>query len=119
MRRSLQDLGAFDDIVWNATGAAHVRPTVAFMASETADIWAAPNVATAYARADYMPYTFGTAGSEKRALFLALRHAQLQVDVVIEEDCTAGHLSQYSVLVLSEPHLSSAAATSVARWVHK
>eukprot|EP01045_Picozoa_sp_COSAG04_P006016 COSAG04_NODE_289_length_17842_cov_141.473483_8_plen_104_part_00 len=51
-RTMLEDLGTFDDIVWKGRANGLVRPTVAFMASESADIWAAPNVATAYAKRD-------------------------------------------------------------------
>ena len=62
-------LGSFDDIV--ADGVAQAQGAkAALLYSETADIYGDG---------------IGTAGAEKRALYIALRHAMMPVDVVIEE----------------------------------
>ena len=71
-------LGSFEDII--ATGT--VQPgggAVAVLYSETADI--------------FFDGT-GTYGAELRSLYIALKHLQLPVEVMIEGDCdaTAGKL---------------------------
>lgn len=71
--------------------------------SETDDIW-------------FNGLQFGPAA--KRALYLALRHSQLAVDIVIEEDATAGHLQHYSVLYIVDQHVSERAMAAISDWVH-
>ena len=56
---------------------------VAVLYSETSDVWQT---------------TAGTYGSSLRTMYIALKHAQLPVDVLIEEDCLAGRLHYYDVL---------------------
>ena len=45
----------------------------------------------------------------KRTLQLALRHSQLAVDIVIEEDAIGGHLQHYSVLYIIDQHVGERA----------
>lgn len=58
---------------------------------------------------------FGPAA--KRTLYIALKHAQRAVDVVIEEDATAGHLSHYDVLYVTDRHVKESAMESILSWV--
>lgn len=74
--------------------------------------------------------------SELRATYIALRHAQLPVTVLIEEDCVAGRLHYFDVLYVVStsrllaadnsltsitiqvlPHITEAAAEGIASWV--
>ena len=52
-------------------------------------------------------------------MYQALKHAQLPVDVVIEEDCTvaAGRLYYYDVLYVALPMITDAAAAGITAWV--
>ena len=99
VRAGTNMVGTFEDIV--AAGA-RVGASVAVLYSETADIWLSST---------------GTYSSELRSLYIALKHAQLPVDVVIEEDCIAGRLHYYDVLYVTTPHISDAAAAGIAAWV--
>lgn len=57
----------------------------------------------------------------KRSLYVALKHAELPVDIVTEEDVIDGELSRlgYHTLYLTEPHITRAAATALGGWVEK
>jgi hypothetical protein len=102
VRKQNNELGMFDDIlaagVHNAAG---VKTALLF--SETADI--------------YMD-GYGTPGAEKRALYVALRHASIAIDVVIEDDVEDGTLNEYAVLYAAEAHMTQSSSERLAQWVH-
>ena len=101
VREGLNLLGEFEDIV--QAGAAQAQgAAVAVLLSESADIYFDP---------------VGTHGSGLRTLYLALRHAELPVDIVTEDDAESGLLKHYDVLYVAMPHLTNAAATAIASWV--
>src|SRR6185503_8167851 len=52
-----------------------------------------------------------------KCLWTALRHAQIPVDIVVEDDLIDGSASRYRVLYLAADRLSRAAATGLAAWV--
>ena len=91
----------YEDIVL-AGSAQHNLAKVAILYSESADIWLSP---------------VGTPGAAKRSLYLALRHAQIPVDVVNEEDCSRGSLNHYSMLFIVTPQVSEEAVTAIGAWV--
>jgi hypothetical protein len=74
---------------------------VAILYSETADIWLSP---------------VGTPGAAKRSLYIALRHAQIPIDVVNEEDCSRGYLLHYSALFVVDQQVSEVAVTAIGLW---
>eukprot|EP01050_Picozoa_sp_SAG11_P020531 SAG11_NODE_3475_length_2425_cov_1.455718_2_plen_373_part_00 len=84
-----------------ASGTSTPHAKAAILYSETADIWLG---------------TAGTAAAAKRSLFIALRHAQLGVDVVIEEDLIAGNLNHYGALYIVDPQVSEAAMAAAGKW---
>ena len=71
--------------------------------------------------ADIFLDTIDTYGSGLRSLYLALRHAELPIDIVIEEDLKpsggGGLLQHYSALYLTQPHLTTSGGAAVASWV--
>jgi hypothetical protein len=99
VREGLNLLGAFEDIVQagyvQAQGAA-----VALLYSETSDIYRD---------------TISTFGTGLRTLYLALRHAELPVDVVTETD--GGLLRHYSCLYITQPHMTTSFGAEVSAWV--
>jgi hypothetical protein len=105
VREGLNLLGTFEDIVQRgavqAQGAA-----AALLYSETADAWY-----------DGVGPTSASFASGLRSLYLALRHAELPVDVVIEPDAAAGRLRHYAALYVVYPHMTTACAAAVAGWV--
>jgi beta-galactosidase GanA len=57
--------------------------------------------------------------SNKRAMYVALQHLQLAVDVVVEDDVLeSGFLSQYKVLYVVDMQVSDAAAVALTSWVN-
>jgi hypothetical protein len=103
IRAQISELGTFDDIlaagVPNAFGA-----KAALLFSETADIYFD----------DY-----GTPGSEKEALYIALRHGQIALDVVIEDDVVDGTLNEYAALYLTAAHVTTDCGEQLVRWVER
>ena len=100
VRIAMNELGMYEDIV-ESGAAQHNQAKTAILYSESADIWMSP---------------IGTPGAAKRSLYLALRHAQIPVDVVNEEDCSRGSLNHYAVLFIVDPQVSEEAVSAVAAW---
>lgn len=99
--RALRELGGFEELIAEGT----VAPGVAALwFSETSDIW---------------HDTAGSQAAAKRALFTAIRHQQLPLDFVVEQDAQDGALSKYQVLFLADAHVSTAASRKIAQWVEQ
>jgi hypothetical protein len=97
--RSFRELGLFEDIIQDG----QVRGAEAGLwFSETSDIWGD---------------THGSFGAAKRCLYTAIRHQQIPLDVVVEQDALDGTLAQYKVLYLADRHVSRAASDKIAAWV--
>src|SRR5947208_6008866 len=95
VRQALHELGQFEDIIQDG----QVRPGIAGLwFSEAADIW----------NDNRAPFD-----AAKRTLYIAIRHQQLPLDVVVEGD----DLSSYQVIYLADQHVSRAAAKALAAWV--
>jgi hypothetical protein len=96
IRRSLHELGTFEDFVQDGT----VRPAeVGLWFSEAADVWD-----------DYQH----SLGAGKRSLYIAVRQQQLPLDCVLEGDDLKG----LKVLYLADRHVSGAASRAIAAWVN-
>lgn len=96
VRTGFHELGQFEDIVQDG----QVRPGVAALwFSEAADVW----------NDNRFPFD-----SNKRALYLALRHQQLPLDMVVEGD----DLKDYKALYLTDQHVSRSASKAIAAWVN-
>lgn len=102
VRAALNELGLFEDIIQGGVAQAG-GAKVALLYSDSADIWLSP---------------VGTFGAAKRTLYIALRHAQLPIDIVTEQDAIAGALNHYSVLYVVDQQVSEAAVTAIAAWVN-
>lgn len=99
VRKSLHELGQFEDIIQDG----QVRPAqTALWFSEAADIWD-----------DYK----GPFAAAKRALYIAIRHEQIPLDFVVEQDALNGTLKQYKLLYLTDAHVSRAASKAITEWV--
>lgn len=101
VRQGLHELGRFEDIIQDG----HIRQAeAALWFSETGDIW------------DNNRDPFGAA---KRTLYIAIRHQQLPLDIVVEADALSGALDHYKLLYLTDQNVSRAASEAIARWVAK
>lgn len=100
VRTGLHELGSFEDLVQDGA----VRPGLAGLwFSETGDIW----------NDNRAPFD-----AAKRTLYCAIRHQQLPLDVVVEQDALDGTLKNYRVLYLTDQHVSRAASTAIAEWTN-
>ncbi|MBN1607863.1 MAG: beta-galactosidase trimerization domain-containing protein, partial [Polyangiaceae bacterium] len=101
VRRGIHELGTFEDIVQPG----QLRPgRSGLWFSEASDIWGdrvAPFLAA------------------KRSLYVAIRHQQLPLDVLVDDDATSGVLDDYQVLYLADRHVSRAASEAIAQWVRE
>lgn len=101
IRSAFHELGMMEDIVQ----AGQVRPGVAALwFSETSDIWDDGRA----------PFSAG-----KRTLYIAVKHQQLALDFVVDQDAIDGALNQYKILYLADQHVSRAASQGIADWVKK
>jgi len=99
--RSFRELGLFEDLVQDG----QLRPgQAALWFSETGDIWHDSR---------------GSFGAGKRTLYAAIRHQQVPLDFVVEQDALDGTLSAYKVLYLTDRHVSATAAKRIADWVRR
>lgn len=100
VRRGFNEYATFEDVVQNG----QVRwGNAALWYSAAGDVWGAHRA----------PF-----GAEKRSLYIAARHQQLQIDVVDDEDAIKGTLKGYRVLYLADQNVSSAASKAIAEWVN-
>jgi hypothetical protein len=111
VRKSLSELGLMEDIVLHGTAQAF-GADVALLISESFDIMS--DMATPV----NLLGRAGTAGAIQRTLYIALRHLQHPVDIIIEEDCESPSvLDSYGSVYLSDPNLKQQAAVGVTRWL--
>jgi len=95
VRTGIHELGRFEEIVQEG----RVRPAeAALWFSEAADVW----------QDSHPPF-----GAGKRTLYIAARHQQLPLDMVVEGD----DLSTYKLIYLTDRHVSGAASKALAQWV--
>ena len=95
IREALHELGTFEDIVQSGS----VRPGVAALwFSETSDLW----------NDNRTPFD-----AAKRSLYLAIRHQQLSLDVLVPGD----ELKPYKILYLTDQHVSKRDSKAMVEWV--
>jgi hypothetical protein len=126
VRRGFHELGRFDDLIRFSRPAARAKTAILF--SETTDIWLPAGIQIMYNSSESgqtysevapTPNRYGTFGEGKHTLFLALLHTQIDLDIIIEDDCdvTDGHLGQYDVIYIAETHITQSATAGLADWV--
>jgi hypothetical protein len=99
VRVGLNELGMMDDII--ATGVAQPFAQAAILWSECSDIWLA---------------TVGTVAAAKRSLYIALRHAGIPIDIVIDSDIEKGALNHFSAMYVVDPLVTESAMKLMAQW---
>jgi len=109
MFRAVHDLshetGIFEDYVMDGT----VRPAeVGLLLSSVDDI---RNPST-------LPQG-GHANAERKAIYYALRHAQVPVDFLSEDDVIDGLAEPYRLIYVTQEYLHTEAVTALTRWVRR
>jgi len=79
---------------------------VGLLFSHSTDLWDAVQGGPAYT-------------SERRILYLTLRHCQTPLDILAEEDLALGYLERgkYKILFMAQDHLPAEGAAKLAEWV--
>ena len=110
------ELGAVDDLIADGK----LRPaTVGIVLSESTDLWdrVTPGAAEGLKPDDADDFPSTAYNTERKCLWTALRHAQVPVDVVVEDDLIDGSAARYRVLYLAADRLSRSAQIGLAAWV--
>jgi len=125
IRRITGAVGKIDERLYRA----RMRPAeVAICLSKANDIWDTENLESdpEYPNDVNGPKAYNlyyadlnSDNTERKALWLALRHAGVPVDVITDEDIAAGMLAKYKVLYLVGPEILSPAVPPLAQWVEK
>ena len=108
VRQALSELTVFEDIVQNGRVA---YGDVGIWNSETMDIWGPVTQPIALTGQHFNSYL-----SAKRAMYIALQHSELAVDMVVEDDFGAT-LNSYKLIILTDTHVSTTASAGLTAWV--
>lgn len=63
--------------------------------------------------------SFAMHNNERKAIYFALRHAQVPVDFLSEDDIIDGRVRDYDVVYVTQQWLHSGAVTALKKWVGK
>lgn len=97
------EAGTFEDYVMDG----HVRPAqVGLLLSSVDDIMTGANNAT-----------LALHNNERKAIYFALRHAQVPVDFLSEDDVIDGLAKDYKVIYVTQQWLHSKAVKALTKWV--
>ena len=103
VHRVTHEAGVFEDYVLDG----RVRPArVALLLSSTDDILGGAS-----------NFEGGIHNLERQGIYFALRHAQVPVDFITEDDVLEGRAKDYRVIYLTQEHIHSRALAALARWV--
>ena len=112
---SLQELGSFETIL-QAGKVPNGKAGIYF--SRASDVWG-PTVLEEIRRATH-PETHTPQivfPQAKKALYIMLKHEQIAVDVLVEDDFADGVADEYTHLFLTDWHVSRNATANIQRWV--
>src|SRR5262249_47678684 len=63
--------------------------------------------------------TFAMHNNERKAIYYALRHSQVPVDFVTEDDVIEGLANDYQVIYVTQQWMHSKALSALQKWVEK
>lgn len=92
------------------------KAEVAIMLCRYTDLWekfGPPDAANKRTRND----RYNAYGVERQGIWLALKHAQVPIDLITDPDVCEGSLSNYKVLYLAGTHISADAAKRIREWI--
>jgi hypothetical protein len=115
IHRVLTDVGKMDARLYRA----RMRPAqAAILLSIADDVWNTADLLAQDPPQENLYYAQQNADNhERKALWLALRHAQLPVDLVTDEDAASGMLQRYKVLYVAGLGMLREAAPKLRQWV--
>jgi len=119
IHRITGDVKKVDEILYHA----RMRPSeVAIMLSVASDVWDTEDL-LADPEQKHTGHLYwaqlNVDNHERKAVWLALRHAQYPVDLITDEDVAQGKLSRYKVLYMVGQELLEDAVPNLDKWVRK
>lgn len=117
IHRILTDVGRIDERLYPA----RMRPAqVAILLSIANDVWNTENLLSRDPPQQNLYYAdLNVDNHERKALWLALRHAQFPVDLITDEDVAEGRLRPYRVLYLVGQELLDRSVPELQCWVER
>jgi hypothetical protein len=117
IHRITSDVAKIDERLYRA----RMRPAeVAILMLKANDVWNTENLLTNpdEIKSEILYWAdLNVDNHERKALFLALRHSNIPVDLITDDDVAAGGLSKYKVLYLVGQELLSESVPNLTRWV--
>ncbi|HOF40329.1 MAG TPA: beta-galactosidase trimerization domain-containing protein [Candidatus Hydrogenedentes bacterium] len=107
----IRDTGAVEDRVYSAMPR---KAGIAILLSWAADTWDTQDLGGA---GNLYSAEYNVNNDERKALWLALRHAQYPVDLITDKDVAAGKLQDYRVLYVVGAEMLSQAVEPLRQWV--
>ena len=107
----IRDAGAVEHRLFSAMPQ---KARIAIMLSRAADTWDTEDLGGA---GHLYGAQFNVNNDERKAIWMALRHAQYAVDLITDEDIAEGKLAEYRVLYIVGSEMLSAAVEPLVRWV--
>ncbi|MBW8040781.1 MAG: hypothetical protein FVQ85_12355 [Planctomycetes bacterium] len=107
----IHDVGAVEHRLYPAMPQ---QAQIAIMLSRASDTWDTEDIGGS---GHLYSAKFNVNNEERKAIWLALRHAQFPVDLITDEDIADGHLGTYRVLYIVGSEMLRAAAEPLMSWV--
>jgi hypothetical protein len=107
----IRDIGAVEDRLYSAMPR---QADIAILLSWAADTWDTQDLGGA---GRLYSAEYNVNNDERKALWLALRHAQYPVDLITDKDVAAGKLQDYRVLYVVGAEMLSQAVEALRQWV--
>jgi len=107
----VHDLGAVEHRLFPAMPQ---QAQIAIMLSRASDTWDTEDIGGS---GHLYSGKFNVNNEERKAIWMALRHAQYPVDLITDEDIAQGHLSKYRVLYIVGSEMLRATAEPLMNWV--
>ena len=108
VRTALSETAEFEDIMEPGTTVA--SGDVGLWCSDAGDIWVAQIPPALYGKHQ------STLSASKKALYIALLHLEVPLDIVVEDDI-GPTLNTYTTLYLADAHVTQKASVALAAWV--
>ncbi len=117
IHRILSEVSQIDERLYRS----RVRPAeVAILLSVANDVWNTEDLLTQDPpRTSLYWAQTNLENHERKALYLALRHRHIPVDLITDEDVAAGMLDRYGLVYLVGPEIHDSAVANLARWVRE
>jgi hypothetical protein len=124
--KTVHEMGSWEDIMSDSTSQTPYGGSVGLYFSRAGDVWGDTLDQGCVGKQCAAMVNPGVGGKgkpraafspHKKAVYIMLRHLGLVVDVIVEEDLADGTIDSYSLLAVTDRHLSQNATRNIGQWV--